>query len=141
MSRIVALDVGRKRTGVAVTDILQIVPGGLGCFSTQEIPERIAEYCLHEPVERIVVGLPTQADNTPSESERYIIPILNRLHKLIPDTPIERYDERYTTILAHRAMIEGGLSKAKRREKGKADELSAVIILRDYLESKALRKT
>lgn len=136
MARILALDVGRKRTGVAVTDPLQIVPGGLGYFPTAEIPQRVAQYCEKEQVERIIVGLPRQANNAPSESEQYIQPLIRSLQKKLPHLTIERYDERYTTVMAHQAMLQGGMKKMKRREKGIADEISAVIILQGYLESR-----
>lgn len=136
MGRIVALDIGRKRTGVAATDILQICANGLGFQPTHEVAEWLRKYADREPVELIVVGKPTQADGSDSESVKYIEPVINRLKKLLPEIEIVRHDERYTTVMAHRAMIEGGLGKMKRREKGLADEISAVIILQGFMESK-----
>ena len=137
MGRLLALDVGRKRTGIAVTDVLRIVPGGLGFQPTSQIPAWLQGYCAKEEVDQIIIGLPKQADYSDSESSKYIEPLIRRLKKLFPEIPILRYDERYTTVMAQRAMIEGGMKKSKRRIKGVADEVSAVIILRDYMESKA----
>ncbi|MDO5036286.1 MAG: Holliday junction resolvase RuvX [Porphyromonas sp.] len=137
MGRLLALDVGRKRTGIAVTDILQIVPGGLGFQPTYQVAAWVREYCTSEPVDAIIVGQPKQVDNTPSESMKYIVPVVNRLRKLLPGMSIIPYDERFTTVMAERAMIVGGVPKMKRREKGLADEISAVIILRDFMESRA----
>lgn len=136
MGRLVALDIGRKRTGVAATDILQITPNGLGFQPTHEVVEWLRQYAEKEPIDLIVVGKPTQADGSDSESVKYIEPVVNRLKKLLPDVEIIRHDERFTTVMAHRAMIEGGLGKMKRREKGLADEISAVIILQGFMESK-----
>lgn len=136
MGRIVALDIGRKRTGVAATDILRITPNGLGFQPTGDVAEWLKEYAEKEPVDLIVIGKPTQADGSDSESVQYIEPVVNRLRKLLPDIEIVRHDERFTTVLAHRAMREGGLGKMKRREKGLADEVSAVIILQGFMESR-----
>lgn len=136
MGRIVALDIGAKRTGVAATDILRIIPNGLGFQPTGQVVEWLRAYAEKEPVDLIVVGKPTQADGSDSESVKYIEPVVNRLKKLLPNIEIVRHDERYTTVLAHRAMIEGGLGKMKRREKGLADTVSAVIILQGFMESK-----
>lgn len=140
MGRLLALDIGRKRTGIAVTDALQIVPGGVGFQPTHLVPEWVRDYCQKEPVEAIVVGYPKQVNNTPSESMQYITPVINRLHKLLPNISVIPYDERFTTVLAERAIIESGLPKMKRREKGLADEVSAVIILRDFMESKEYKE-
>lgn len=136
MGRLLGLDVGRKRTGIAVTDPLRIIPSGLGYASTGEIPDRVRSYCAEEEVDAIVVGLPKQADNTPSESEKYITPLVNRLRKLLPEMPILRYDERFTSVIANRTLLQSGMGRMKRREKGLVDEISAVIILRDFLESR-----
>ena len=137
MGRLLALDVGRKRTGLAVTDILRITPGGLGYEPTGDVAAWVQDYCQREPVDEIIVGLPKQADYTDSESVKYIDPVINRLRKLLPDMPIVRYDERYTSVMAHRVMLESGIGKMKRREKGLVDEISAIIILRDYMESRS----
>ncbi len=134
-----ALDIGRKRTGIAVTDILRIVPGGLGYCSTGSVSDYVRDYVSRERVDMIVIGHPKQSDNTDSESMKYIRPVINRLRKVLPEMLIVEYDERYTSVLAHRAIIDSGTPMMKRREKGKVDEVSAVIILRDFMESKAYR--
>lgn len=137
MGRLVALDVGRKRTGVAATDVLKIIPSPIGYMPTHEVAEWLVNYCKQEEVEALVVGAPKQANNTDSESVKYIEPLVNRIKKLLPELPVIRYDERYTSVIAQRSIIASGVPKAKRREKGLVDEVSAVIILRDFMESKA----
>ena len=137
MGRLLALDVGRKRTGIAVTDPLRIIPGGLGTVPTTEVPDRLAEYLLHETVDALIVGEPHQADGSPSESSRYIEPLLEKIRHRCPTLPIIRYDERYTSVLAQKAILDSGIPKMKRRDKGLVDEVSAVIILRDFMDSKA----
>lgn len=136
MGRILGLDIGKKRTGIAATDTLRIVPSGLGFQPTHTLVNWIVEYCEREPVDLIVIGEPKQADNTDSESVKYITPVANRLKKLLPNQEIVMFDERYTTVMAQRAMIDAGMKKMKRREKGIADEISAVIILQGFMESK-----
>lgn len=136
MGRIVALDIGGKRTGIAVTDPLRIVPGGLGFQPTHMVANWVNKYASQETVDLIVVGKPLQADGSDSESVKYIEPVVNRLKKLLPNIEIVHFDERYTTVLAHRAILEAGIGKLKRREKGLADEVSAVIILQGFMESK-----
>ena len=139
MGRLLALDVGRKRTGIAATDPLKIIPQGIGYFPTAAVPEWLETYLSKEPVDALVVGEPKQADGTPSESARYIEPLLKKVRTKLPELRIIRYDERYTSVLAQKALIDSGIPKMKRREKGLVDEVSAVIILRDFLESKAGR--
>lgn len=139
MGRLMALDIGRKRTGIAVTDILKIVPGGLGYQPTGSVVSFVQEYVARESVDMIVVGHPRQSDYSDSESMRYIVPVVNRLKKVLPGMKIVQYDERYTSVLAHKAIIDSGVPMMKRREKGMVDEVSAVIILRDFMESKAYR--
>ncbi len=136
MGRILAIDYGRRRTGIAVTDTLQIVANGLTTVPTHELLTFLKQYVQKEMVDRIVVGLPKQMNNQPSESMRYIEPFLRQLAKQLPQIPVEMYDERFTSVLAHRAMIDGGMKKSARRDKGIVDEISATIILNDYLESK-----
>ncbi len=136
MGRILAIDYGRRRTGIAVTDTLQIVANGLTTVPTHELLTFLKQYVQKEAVDRIVVGLPKQMNNQPSESMRYIEPFLRQLAKQLPQIPVEMYDERFTSVLAHRAMIDGGMKKSARRDKGIVDEISATIILNDYLESK-----
>lgn len=136
MSRILALDVGRKRTGVAVTDQLQIIANGLTTVSTCKVLDFLQEYILKEPVERIIVGLPRQMNNEYSESMKYIEPLVKSLRKKIPSVPIEFVDERFTSVMAHRTMLEGGLKKKNRQNKELVDEISATIILQSYMEYK-----
>lgn len=136
MSRILAIDYGRKRTGIAVTDTMQIIAGGLTTVATNELFDFILEYIRKEPVERIIIGLPRQMNNEVSESMQYIRPFINNLRKKIPDMTIELVDERFTSVLAHRTMLEAGLKKKDRQNKSLVDEISATIILQTYLESK-----
>ena len=135
MGRIIAIDYGRKRSGIAVTDTLQIVANGLTTIPTHTLLNFIKDYVSTESVDRIVVGLPKQMNNQPSENMKRIQPFVNRMRKEIPEIPIEMYDERFTSVLAHRAMIDGGMKKMARRDKAIVDEISATIILNDYLES------
>lgn len=135
MGRILAIDYGRKRAGIAVTDTLRIVANGLTTVASHELIDFLQKYTVTEPVDKIVVGLPKQMDNSPSESMKYIEPFLNRLRKVMPGMPVEMYDERFTSVLAHRAMLDGGMKKSDRRNKAVVDEISATIILNDYLES------
>lgn len=135
MGRILAIDYGRKRCGIAATDILQISANGLPTVSSGTLMDFITDYCEREPVERIVVGLPKTLAGDPSESMRYITPFLNRLRKVMPDMPIELFDERFTSTIAHREMIAGGVKKKERQRKDLADETAAVIILTDWLNS------
>lgn len=135
--RILSIDYGKKRTGLAVTDPLQIIAGGLGTVETSVLYEYIEAYIQREQVERIVIGKPMQPNGQPSENMVRVENFYNRWRKAHPEIPIEYYDERFTSVLAHRAMIEGGVKKKTRREnKGLVDEISATIILQDYLQSR-----
>lgn len=136
MGRIVAIDYGRKRTGVAVTDTLQLIANGLATVPSGELVKFLTDYVAREPVERVVVGLPKQMNNELSENMKYVRAFVAQLKRALPDVPVEYYDERFTSVLAHKAMLEGGLKKKKRQEKGLVDEISAVIILQSYLEHK-----
>ena len=136
MGRILAVDYGKKRTGLAVTDELQIVPGGLTTVDTTVLIDYILNYVKKENVERIVVGLPKKLNNEYSENMVRIEPFVNRLQKLLPQMPIEYYDERFTSQLAQQAILDAGLKKKTRQNKGLIDEVSAVIILQSYLDSK-----
>lgn len=138
MSRIVAIDYGKKRTGIAVSDTLQLIANGLTTVPTSSLFDFLMDYLNKEPVERIVIGLPKQMNNQPSENMNNIIPFVNRLKKALPDMPIEYVDERFTSVLAHQAMIDGGLKKKARQNKALVDEISATIILQSYLESKRI---
>ncbi len=135
--RILSIDYGKKRTGLAVTDPLQIIAGGLATVSTPELYGYLEEYIKREPLERIVIGKPIQPNGQPSENLVRVENFYNRWRKAHPEVPIEYYDERFTSVLAHRAMIDGGVKKKVRREnKGLVDEISATIILEDFLQSK-----
>lgn len=136
MGRILGIDYGRKRTGVAVTDPLKIVAGNLATVPTHTLMQFIKDYIEREPVERIVIGQPTQLNGEPSESMKYITPFVNRLRKELPDMPVVMYDERFTSTIAHQAMIDGGMKKSDRRDKARVDAIAATIILNDYLQSK-----
>ena len=137
MGRILGIDYGRKRTGVAVTDTLKIVASNLATVPTHTLLQFIMDYIAREPVERIVVGLPTQLNGEPSESMKYITPFVNRLRKQLPDDVlVVMYDERFTSTIAHQAMIDGGMKKSDRRDKSRVDAIAATIILNDYLQSK-----
>jgi len=136
MSRIIGIDYGRKRTGIAVTDPLQIIAGGLETVATGEVEKWLERYVAVEPVERIVVGCPMMPDGTESDTMiRYVRPFIKRLKKKFPDITIDTLDERYTSKLAVRAMIDGGMKKKDRREKANIDKVSATILLQEYLES------
>ena len=139
MSRIVAIDYGRKRTGVAVTDTLQMIANGLTTVPTHELLAFLVDYVFRESVERIVIGLPKQMNNQASESMKYIEPFVRSLKKKLPDMPVEFVDERFTSVLAHRTMLEAGLKKKDRQNKALVDEISATIILQSYLENKRLK--
>ena len=135
--RILSIDYGKKRTGLAVTDPLQIIAGGLGTVETSVLYEYIEAYIQREQVERIVIGKPMQPNGQPSENMVRVENFYNSWRKAHPEIPIEYYDERFTSVLAHRAMIDGGVKKKTRREnKGLVDEISATIILQDYLQSR-----
>lgn len=129
------IDYGRKRTGVAVTDPSQIVAGNLTTVPTHTLMQFIKDYIGREQVDRIVVGRPTQLNGEPSESMKYITPFVNRLRKELPLIPVVMYDERFTSTIAHRAMIDGGMKKSDRRDKSRVDAIAATIILNDYLQS------
>ena len=135
MGRIMGIDYGRKRTGVAVTDPLQIVAGNLTTVPTHTLMQFIKDYIGREQVDRIVVGRPTQLNGEPSESMKYITPFVNRLRKELPLISVVMYDERFTSTIAHRAMIDGGMKKSDRRDKSRVDAIAATIILNDYLQS------
>lgn len=129
-----SIDYGQKRTGIAVSDPLQLIANGLTTVDTVHLLDFIAEYLKKEPVERIVVGYPRQANGTDSENMKRITPFVNRLRKLYPQLLVELYDERFTSVLAHRAIIESGISRKARQDKALVDKISATIILQDYLE-------
>lgn len=137
MGRILAIDYGRKRSGIAVTDPLQLIANGLTTVQTSQLIPFLKEYVSREQVERFLVGQPKQMNNEPSESMRYIEPFVNLLRKTFPSIPVEYVDERFTSVLAHRTMLEAGLKKKSRQDKALVDEISATIILQSYLESRS----
>ena len=136
MARILSIDYGKKRTGIAVTDPLQIIAGGLATVSTSELFDYLQAYIAREQVEMIVIGEPRQPNGEPSENLARVQQFVNRWRKAVPEVPIEYFDERFTSVLAHQAMIDGGLKKKARQDKGLVDEISATIILEDYLRSR-----
>ena len=133
--RILSIDFGRKRTGLAVTDPLQTIAGGLATVATSSLFDYLKDYISKEEVEKIVIGEPRKPNGEPSENYERVRQFVNRWKKAVPAVPIEYYDERFTSVLAHRAMIDGGLKKQARRNKSLVDEISATIILQDYMES------
>ena len=136
MARILSIDYGRKRTGLAVTDSLQIIAGGLVTVATSELFEWLKGYTSHEEVERIVIGEPRQTNGKPSENWERVMQFVNRWRKAMPQIPIELYDERFTSVLAHQAMLDGGLHKKARQDKALVDEISATILLQDYMRAR-----
>ena len=135
MARILSIDYGKKRTGLAVTDSLQIIANGLATVSTSSLIDYLKDYIAKEPVERIVIGRPTQPDGRPSENLARVEQFVNRWRKLVPNIPIEYYDERFTSVIAHQVDIDSGIKKKIRKDnKGLIDEISATIILQDYMQ-------
>ncbi len=140
MSRILSIDYGQKRTGLAVTDPMRIIANGLATVPTATVFDYIMQYVRREPVGRIIIGQPKQASGEYSENMKRIVPFVNRLRKQLPDIPVEYVDERFTSVLAHRAMIDAGLKKKDRQNKALVDEISACIILQTYMESAAFKR-
>jgi putative Holliday junction resolvase len=138
VARILSIDYGKKRTGLAVTDPLQLIAGGLATVSTSELFDYLRAYADREQVERIIIGEPRQPNGLPSENLPRVQQFVNRWRKAVPQIPIEMYDERFTSVLAHQAMIDGGLKKKARQNKALVDEISATIILEDYMRSRKL---
>ncbi|MFD2725602.1 Holliday junction resolvase RuvX [Hyunsoonleella rubra] len=136
MGRILAIDYGMKRTGIAVTDELQIIASGLTTVDTKELLNFLKDYFTKEEVELILMGEPKQMDNTPSESEALIQPFLEKLKKQFPNIPLKRVDERFTSKMAFQSMLDSGLKKKQRQNKALIDEISATLILQSYLYSK-----
>ena len=136
MARLLSIDYGKKRTGLAVTDPLQIIAGGLATVATSELFDFLKAYIAREQVEMIVIGEPRQPNGEPSENLARVQQFVNRWRKAVPEVPIQYYDERFTSVLAHQAMLDGGLKKKARQNKGLVDEISATIILEDFMRSK-----
>lgn len=137
--RILSIDYGKKRTGIAVTDPAQIIANGLVTVDTHELLRFLKEYTAKESVERFVIGLPTQPDGTPSENQKRVLAFTEKLKKMLPEIPVDFCDERFTSVLANRAILESGIGKKRRQtDKGLVDEISACIILQNYMESRKL---
>ena len=136
MSRILAIDYGTRRTGIAVSDPLQLIAGGLATVETRQLERWLVDYFAREEVSTIVLGKPAQMDGTPSETWRFIEPLAARLRKAWPDKEVTFYDERFTSVLAHRAMLESGIGRMARRDKALVDKISATIILQSYMDSR-----
>ena len=137
MARIMALDLGRKRCGVAVTDPLQIIATGLTTVEAAKLPDFVKDYVAKEEVELIVIGEPKDLHNKLSDCSKYIEPIVNRLRKLLPQMKIVRFDERFTSAIAHQAMIDSGLKKKQRQDKALVDTISATLILQSFMQSRS----
>lgn len=139
MSRLLSIDYGKRRTGIAVSDPLQIIANGLTTVETSRLFDFLADYLQKEEVSCIVVGLPRQMNNEPSENMKRIEPFVNRLRKLYPHIEVEYFDERFSSRMAMQTMIDGGVKKKDRQNKALVDEISATIILQGYMESKRMR--
>ena len=134
MGRIMAIDYGTRRTGIAVSDPLRIIAGGLVTVETKELERWLADYFAREDVSTIVLGKPLQMDGTPSETWRYVEPLAARLRRAHPDKEVCFHDERFTSVMAHRTMLESGIGRMARRNKALVDKISATIILQSYME-------
>lgn len=134
MGRIVALDIGRKRTGIAMTDPLRIIASPLETIPTHKVIDYLTELFLKENIDILVVGYPRQMNNTLSEAVNYVKPVINSIKKRFPEMPIELADERFTSKMAMQAMIDGGMKKKDRQEKSNVDKISAAIILQSYMD-------
>jgi len=128
-----AIDFGKVRTGIAVTDELQLIASGLTTVATKELLSFLKDFVKNEHVEAFVIGEPKQMDNTPSESEALILPFIEKLKEIFESIPVHRYDERFTSKMAFQSMIDGGLKKKQRRNKALVDEISATLILQSYM--------
>jgi len=140
MGRVLALDIGRKRTGVAVTDTLRIIANGIDTIPTHTVIEFLSEYFSKESVDTIVIGYPRQMNNQLSEAVTYIQPVINRIKKVFPNMIIELVDERFTSKIAFQTMIDGGVKKKDRQNKALVDTISATIILQSYMEGRNFKK-
>ena len=135
MGRILAIDYGTRRTGLAVTDPLRIIAGALDTVETKQLEKYLADYFAKNEVDIIVLGKPSQMNGAPSETMRYIEPLAGRLRHAYPDKRVVMYDERFTSVMAHRTMLESGIGKMARRDKALVDRISATIILQSYMDS------
>lgn len=136
MGRLLAIDYGARRTGLAVTDPARIIANGLTTVNTKDLWTFLTDYVQREKVDSIVIGMPVQMSGKASDNQSNIVPFINRWRKNFPEIPIEPFDERFTSVLAHHTMIESGIGKMARRNKALVDEISATIILQSYMESR-----
>ncbi len=134
--RLLSIDYGKKRTGIAVSDPLQLIANGLTTVATTELMAFLKEYVSREPIERFIIGYPQQPSGAPSENLARVQSFAGRLAKAMPDIPIEFYDERFTSVLAHRTMIDSGIGRKRRQDKALVDEIAATIILQNYMEAR-----
>ena len=135
MGRILAIDYGTKRTGLAITDPLRIIASALTTVETKQLEKYLADYFSKNDVDIIVLGKPSQMNGAPSEAMRYIEPLAGRLRHAYPDKRVVMYDERFTSVMAHRTILDSGIGKMARRDKALVDRISATIILQSYMES------
>ena len=135
MARLIAIDYGTKRTGLAVTDPMGIFASPLETVDTKQLERYLADYFQKEEVSTIVVGYPRQMNGEPSETMRFILPLVGRLKHAYPDKQVVTYDERFTSVLAQRTIRDSGIGKMARRDKSLVDKVSAAIILQDYMAS------
>jgi putative Holliday junction resolvase len=139
MGRILAIDYGRKRIGLAVTDTLQLIASPMATVTTEEFEIFLEKYINTEPVDEFVIGYPVQMNNQPSESVKYIDPFIRKLKKEFPGKPVHLVDERFTSLIASRAIVDGGLKKIRRRDKTLVDKISASLILQSYLDNRSFK--
>lgn len=140
MGRILAIDYGRKRTGLAVTDPLRIIANALTTVETKQLEKYLADYFAKNDVDVIVVGKPSQMNGQPSETMRYIEPLVGRLRHAYPDKQVVLHDERFTSVMAHRTILESGIGREARRDKALVDRIAATIILQSYMESLSMQQ-
>ncbi|MBP3688743.1 MAG: Holliday junction resolvase RuvX [Bacteroidaceae bacterium] len=138
MARVLSIDYGKRRTGLAVTDPCQIIAGGLATVETRDLLDFLVDYTHREPVERFVVGLPKQTNGLDSENLPRVRAFVAQLRRKLPDIPVEWWDERYTSVLAHRAILDSGIGRKARQDKALVDEVSATIILQGWMERSVL---
>lgn len=136
MGRVLSIDYGVRRTGLAVTDPLKIIAGGLTTVETPQLMKFLQDYLKKEPVERFVVGLPKQTNGRDSDNLPRVQAFVGRLKKVFPQVPVDMWDERYTSVLAHQTMLQSGIGKKARQNKALVDEISATIILQGWMEGR-----
>ncbi len=137
MARLLAIDYGRKRTGIAVSDPLQLIATGLTTIQSDSLLSWLKDYMQQEPVEKIIIGYPKTLRNEPAEAIRYINPVIKKIVQTFPEIPLVLMDERFTSKIAFQAMIDGGLKKKDRQDKAMIDKVSATILLQDFMSSAA----